>query len=232
MRGDCAHRTPTWQILLPNSFAAAWLVKRAAIPDRWGYAADMRASLLNTRWYHDRRAVCTRGLLPIPDTHAWFDERPARAGACRADRSDGRCHRQLRDAGWDGVRPLVVFAPGAAYGTAKRWMPEYVARVVTDLVRQHQATCVLVGSAGDSPTTRGIRTMIEPDAAAHVIDLSGQTTLEILAGILGLARACVTNDSGRCTWLPPWARRSWRFLARRASTKRLRAFDRGGRQTC
>src|SRR5688572_26773188 len=32
-------------VLLPNSFASAWLVKRAGMPDRWGYAADMRTSL-------------------------------------------------------------------------------------------------------------------------------------------------------------------------------------------
>jgi heptosyltransferase-2 len=53
-----------------------------------------------------------------------------------------------------------------------------------------------VGSAGDTPTTRQIKAMVEPEAAAHVIDLSGQTTLEVLAGVLGIARACVTNDSG------------------------------------
>ena len=38
--------------------------------------------------------------------------------------------------------------------------------------------------------------MIDPDAAPHVIDLTGQTTLEMLAGVLGIARACVANDSG------------------------------------
>ena len=104
--------------------------------------------------------------------------------------------RRLRDSGWDGARPLVVFAPGAAYGTAKRWMPEYVARVATDLVRRRQATCVLVGSAGDTPTTREILAMMDVDAARHVIDLSGQTTIAELAGVLHTASACVANDSG------------------------------------
>jgi heptosyltransferase-2 len=75
-------------------------------------------------------------------------------------------------------------------------MPEYVARVATDLVRQRQATCVLVGSTADSPTTRDVRGMVDPQAAAHVIDLSGQTSLDVLAGVLGIAHACVANDSG------------------------------------
>ena len=34
-------------VLLPNSFASAWLVKRAGIRERWGYAADLRDRLLS-----------------------------------------------------------------------------------------------------------------------------------------------------------------------------------------
>src|SRR5947207_2839548 len=33
-------------LLLPNSFASAWLVRRAGIAERWGYATDWRRSLL------------------------------------------------------------------------------------------------------------------------------------------------------------------------------------------
>jgi len=183
-------------ILLPNSFAAAWLVKRAAIRDRWGYAADMRASLLTRAVPRPEGSVHQGGYYQYLTRTLGMTSGPLEPALVVSTEATAAAHRQLRDAGWDDVRPLVVFAPGAAYGTAKRWMPEYVARVVTDLVRLRQATCVLVGSAGDAATTRDIRTMVEPEAAGHVIDLSGQTTLEVLAGVLGLARACVTNDSG------------------------------------
>ena len=33
-------------LLLPNSFRAAWTVRRAGIPERWGYAANLRGWLL------------------------------------------------------------------------------------------------------------------------------------------------------------------------------------------
>src|ERR1044071_6754139 len=33
-------------ILLPNSFASAWLASRAGVPERWGYARDLRQMLL------------------------------------------------------------------------------------------------------------------------------------------------------------------------------------------
>ena len=34
-------------VVLPNSFASAWLVKSAGIRERWGYAADLRDRLLS-----------------------------------------------------------------------------------------------------------------------------------------------------------------------------------------
>jgi len=183
-------------ILLPNSFATAWLAKRAAIRDRWGYAADLRSPLLTRAVPRPEGSVHQGGYYQHLTRMLGMTSGPLEPALVIPGEATNTAHRQLRDAGWDGVRPLVVFAPGAAYGTAKRWMPEYVARVVTDLVLQRQATCVLVGSAADSPTTRDVRAMIDPQAAAHVIDLSGHTSLEVLAGVLGVAHACVANDSG------------------------------------
>ena len=33
-------------LLLPNSFQSAWVASRAGIPERWGFARDLRARLL------------------------------------------------------------------------------------------------------------------------------------------------------------------------------------------
>src|SRR5436309_586229 len=41
-----AAANPSTAILFPNSFASAWLVMRARVPERWGYATDMRRGLL------------------------------------------------------------------------------------------------------------------------------------------------------------------------------------------
>jgi heptosyltransferase-2 len=65
-----------------------------------------------------------------------------------------------------------------------------------ELINARRAICVLVGSKGDRATTRMIAQGLSQDAAARVIDLTGETTLEQLAGILRLAQACVSNDSG------------------------------------
>ena len=183
-------------ILLPNSFAAAWLVKRAGISDRWGYASDMRTSLLTRSVPRPRGSLHQGGYYQHLTSTLGMTGGPLEPTLTIPTEAMASARRQLHDMGWDQVRPVVVFAPGAAYGTAKRWIPEYVARVATDLVRQRQATCVLVGSAGDTPTTRDIRTLVDRETMRHVIDLSGRTTIAELVGLLGLASACVANDSG------------------------------------
>jgi len=104
--------------------------------------------------------------------------------------------RWLVGRGWQPSRPLVALAPGAAYGTAKRWPPRSAAVLAATLVREWGATCVLVGSRADRQTSARILPEVPPDVAAHLLDATGETTLEMLAGVLAVAGACVSNDSG------------------------------------
>ena len=91
---------------------------------------------------------------------------------------------------------MIALAPGAAYGTAKRWLPEHFAALVSALVRERGVTCVLVGGPADAGATRLVREAVGTDVQPHVIDLAGATTLRLLAGVLALADVCVSNDSG------------------------------------
>jgi heptosyltransferase-2 len=102
----------------------------------------------------------------------------------------------LASRGWDGTRPLMAVAPGAAYGTAKRWLPLHFVRLIEAAVRDRRVQGVLVGSAGDAETTRWIRESMDEAARGSAIDLAGETSLEMLAAILSLASVCVSNDSG------------------------------------
>jgi heptosyltransferase-2 len=183
-------------ILLPNSFASAWLVHRAGIPERWGYATDMRQRLLTralrrpTIRVHQaeyyRRLVRGLGIENVslePDLVV-----PSRAME--------QARAILHAAGWDENRPSVVMAPGAAYGGAKRWPSEHFADVATKLVRDRGVQCVLVGSAVDGATTGWVRALVPEHARAGIVDIAGSTTLDTLAGVMALASACVSNDSG------------------------------------
>jgi len=186
-------------LLLPNSFASAWLVRRAGVAQRWGYRTEWRGGLLSRAiarpgrsvhqadyYRHLARAVGTPEagareavpLLRVPD--AAVDEARAR----------------LRALGWDGTRRLLVAAPGAAYGAAKRWPPAHFARLLTRLILERDASCVLVGARDDAPTTAWVRALVPAGARPHVLDLAGATTLVELAAVLRAAHACVSNDSG------------------------------------
>ena len=191
-----AEANPSAAILFPNSFASAWLVTRARVRERWGYATDMRSGLLTravgrvTKPMHQgeyyQHLVRELGIATGPLEPALSI--PAHA------LSDARA--LLVQHGWDEQRSLIVLAPGAAYGKAKQWIPSNVVRLVTDLVRDRGTTCVLVGSRGDRATTRAIRAAAPPDCQPCVLDLAATTTLPVLAGVIRLAGACVSNDSG------------------------------------
>ena len=186
---------PAIGILLPNSFGSAWRLRRTGIRERWGYAHEGRSILL-TRAVQRPRVSMHQGryyqhlvaalgipngpLEPVVDV----------SGALRE-----RARQLLAAAGWDGRQALVTLAPGAAYGTAKRWLPRHFATTIGALARDHDCRAVLVGSAADAATIR----MIATDAAAAgalPIDLGGKTTLQELAGVIALSTACVSNDSG------------------------------------
>jgi len=183
-------------ILLPNSFAAAWLARWAAIPDRWGYDSDMRSSLLSRVVRRPVASMHQGAYYQHLTRELGIKSGPLEPSIAITDDAAAAARQQLLERGWDGVRPVVVFASGAAYGHAKRWIPSFAARVITDIVRQRQATCVMVGNQGDIETVGEVVRAVDADATPHVIDLTGQTTIPMLASVLSVAGACVANDSG------------------------------------
>ena len=187
-------------VLLPNSFASAWLARRAGIAERWGYATDWRRGIL-TRAIRRPKGSLHQGayyqhlVQSLGIDALGIEASPLEPALTIPDSAVTSAKELLAGRGWDGERSLVVLAPGAAYGTAKRWIPAHVSRLIDDLVRQGR-TCVLVGSRADTPTTRGIRDAVDDTNRARVIDVSGETSLEMLAATLSIAHACVANDSG------------------------------------
>ena len=183
-------------LLLPNSFAAAWLARRAAIGERWGYRSDMRSGLLSRAVSRPNRSMHQGAYYQHLTRELGIESAPLEPIVTVPADVSTAARNELLARGWDGTSVLVVFASGAAYGNAKRWIPSAAASVVTDLVRRRQATCVMVGSPGDAATVRDVVRAVEADATPHVIDLTGQTTIPMLAGVLGIASGCVANDSG------------------------------------
>jgi heptosyltransferase-2 len=188
-------------ILFPNSFRAAWTLRRAQVPQRWGYATAARGWLLTrrsrpekahgVRHHSDYFRELVRGL-GIP-----CDEAPPRIEV--SEQSRARADALLAQHGVSVDARLIAFAPGAAYGAAKRWPADRVAAVAARLVRDRGATCVIVGASHDRAPAREIESWLRaqaPDAAARIVDLVGRTDLPALAGIASRCRVFVSNDSG------------------------------------
>jgi heptosyltransferase II len=183
-------------ILLPNSFATAWLFRQAAIPEKWGYATDMRSPLLSRAIRRPRQSMHQGAYYQYLTSALGIPAGPLEPSVRVPQHAIAAARTLLRDRGWEGHRALAVLAPGAAYGTAKRWIPSHVASLAADLVVRRGMTCALVGSRADRLTTRAVLALTAPDVRERVIDLAGDTTLEGLAGICSLAHVCVSNDSG------------------------------------
>lgn len=176
-------------LLLPNAFRAAWLAWRAAIPERWGFDRDWRGRLLT-------RAI------PTPRTYRhqadYYQALAAALGVTTGEalarvavpgESRVRARKLLEGGGIATDRPFVVFAPGAAYGRAKQWLPQRFAELAQRLAAVGISTA-LVGAKGDVSACRDVAQM------SPAVDLSARTDLPTLAGLMTLADAVVANDSG------------------------------------
>jgi len=183
-------------VLFPNSFASAWLVKRSNVPERWGYSADLRRLILTRAIRRPRTPMHQSEYYQHLVRALGIENGPRETALTIPQDALQDAQTLLTERGWNPQRPLVVLAPGAAYGKAKQWIPTHVARLTTELVRARGMTCALVGSRGDAATIRAIRSALAADCQPSILDLAGLTTLPVLAAVMSLARACVSNDSG------------------------------------
>jgi heptosyltransferase II len=178
-------------ILLPNSFRSAFTARRAGIPERWGYAADVRRPLLTravTRPRGRRHQADYYNLLMTSLGLPTDAAVPARLVV--PDEARARASSLLAGRGVPDGAPIVGMAPGAAYGRAKQWPPDRFGRLAELLNRRRGVVSVLVGSRADRGVVR------EMPEGPHLVDLIGDTDLPALAGIMMRCRAFVSNDSG------------------------------------
>jgi heptosyltransferase II len=182
-------------ILLPNAFSAAWLVKRAGIGERWGYAADFRRALLSRAVSRPRHSLHQAEYYQHLVRQLGIESGPLEPAVLVPDDVIVGARMLLNSRNWKSSRPFVAIAPGAAYGTAKRWLPEHYATLVSNLV-ESGAQCVLVGSRGDVETTNWIQRLVPDTQRRDVLDLTGVTSLSLLVGLMAIAKAFVSNDSG------------------------------------
>ena len=183
-------------ILLQNAFEAAAIAYLAGIPERIGYARDSRGFLLT-----QAIAVPKPGEIPRHESF-YYLELLRRAGILDKMPANDQIRLegapQARASGFDRFRKLgmgdivIGVSPGAAYGTAKRWLPERFAESANRVAGELGASVAIFGSKSERDLCESVASSI----IGPVKNLAGETTLAEFIELAAACRAYLTNDSG------------------------------------
>jgi heptosyltransferase-2 len=191
-RFDCA-------VLFQNAFEAALLAVMAKIPERVGYDRDGRGPLLTNPIPTPRPGEIPAHqrfyYLELLRRAGWTEELPRveEIRLARLDEARVSGHSLLGRLGLKG--DVVGISPGAAYGNAKRWIPEYFVETAHRLARECGADVAVFGSRDESELCERIASDLEA-RGVRTVSLAGKTSLAEFIDMAAASRVFVTNDSG------------------------------------
>ena len=175
--------------VLPNTLKFALIPWLAGIPKRVGYVGEMRYGLLNILHRHDKKVP-----LPMVPFYAALAGPSDLAALPRPVLTvrDSQVDAALAKAGLSNASRLIVFAPGAEFGSAKRWPTAHFAQLALLIAQDDPAArIVILGSAKDREVGDEVVAL-----APAVINLAGKTVLADAIFLIAQATAVVSNDSG------------------------------------
>lgn len=178
-RFDCA-------LLLQNAFDAALIAALARIPVRIGYARDARRWLLTHPVEPPRRGEVPRHesfyYLELLRRAGWLDALPPGP--------EPLLNRNARQ-----PEPVIGLSPGAAFGSAKRWLPERFAAAAAAIARHCAASVSVFGSPAEHELCERVAAGIRA-CGVEARNLAGATTLEEFMDLAARCMLFLTNDSG------------------------------------
>lgn len=181
-------------ILLTNSFSSAWWFWRGHVQNRIGYATHWRSWLLDypvsfPANRHDQHLVVTYKMLLEPLGIPLSDTSPQ---LYLTEQEKQSVQEWLSEYGIKKGQIIVGINPGAAYGSAKCWLPERFKEVTHKLLENpHIAVLFFGDKAGASLVNQICVGMPE-----RVVNLAGKTSLRELMAFIQACDIFLTNDSG------------------------------------
>jgi heptosyltransferase-2 len=173
-------------LIMPRTWKAALAPFLAGIPQRTGFAGEVRFVLLNDVRYGERklpRMVDRCAMLALPRGAAQPAEWPLpELKVSASEIAAWRIRRGLTD-----DRPIVALAPGAV-GPSKRWTTDGYAALARQLTSDGYAVWIVGG-----PGEKSLAGEIAGDSGAT--DLTG-TDLRDAILALGATWVAISNDSG------------------------------------
>ncbi|MEZ0344698.1 MAG: lipopolysaccharide heptosyltransferase II [Caldimicrobium sp.] len=177
-------------LLLTNSFSSAFLFFRAGLKERMGYASDFRSFLLTKRVKPPKKKMHQR------DKYLYLIEALGFSVVNRelilylSEEKIKRAQKFLKELGIDSLGPLILIAPGAAYGPAKKWPLSYY-RKLSEWFSKEGYPVLIVGGPREIEEGK-----ILSEGLKGVCNLCGKTEIALLAGIFKLSSLLISNDSG------------------------------------
>jgi lipopolysaccharide heptosyltransferase II len=184
-------------ILFQNAFHAAWMAWRSGIPIRIGYGLEGRGILLtdsipvpSPALYGHQSNYYLQLLIRAGLVDRFEPVERVRLNVQNSEKSWAA--KQLKILGLGGPRFLVGLAPGAAFGSAKRWLTERYADLADRLIGALNADVLIFGSSSERPLAEEIA-----HGMSHTpVIMAGETTLRQLMALLIQCRLVISNDSG------------------------------------
>lgn len=179
-------------IALPDSWRAALLAKACMARQSTGFSKQMRGLLLD----HPVNKPDDFKLMHESDLHYMLVKEAGLATekpSLPIFRPQAQQRNQvLAKFGLDEKHKYMIMAPGAAFGSAKRWLPEKYAELARLISDSYRLPIILTAGANEAALTQ----QICEEARGKLIDAAGQTSIVELACLLSGAEAMICNDSG------------------------------------
>lgn len=183
-------------VLLTNSLSSAWWFWRGRVKNRIGYATHSRSLLLNKAVplpadKETQHLVITYKMLLEPLDVPLSNSEPR---LYLSDEERQAASDLLRKQGVTlGQNALIGINPGAAFGSAKCWLPERFVEVTKHLLENPNLFVLYFGDPAGAPLVNQIGKQL-PDS--RVINLAGKTTIREAISLIEKCTVFLTNDSG------------------------------------
>ncbi|MBI5560476.1 MAG: lipopolysaccharide heptosyltransferase II [Deltaproteobacteria bacterium] len=185
-------------VLFQNAFEAAFLAFLARVPERVGYARDLRTPLLT------RPIPLTGDILKKHQVFYYLNIIKELGGDVPLERPVPRIYvKEGEPYSTDKFIPEKGFtkegeffygvAPGASYGQAKRWKVEGFKEVIGKISKDLGGVPVIFGGGGDCEAAEALSKSL---LSVRHINLAGKTTLREFIALCARMRFFITNDSG------------------------------------
>ncbi len=181
-------------LLLTNSFSSALMFYKGCVKHRLGYADNCRSFLLN----HSIPYPEARNSQHLVSTYKML-LRPLGIPLSGSDptlyitkQETAHASKQLLDFGFSPDDIIVGINPGAAYGSAKCWLPDRFKAVAEKLLKKPNVKVIFFGDRDGTPLVDEICKNLPQGA----LNLAGKTSIRELMAYLSQCDLLLTNDSG------------------------------------